>query len=49
LKTTNAVAAKLYNWNVLAKALEMFAIKLDPDTKALIVAGDRDMLAEVLM
>ena len=40
LKDVTKPAEKLYNWNVLTKTFEMFSIPIDPDTKALIVAGD---------
>ena len=40
LKNATKASEKLYNWNVLTKAFEMFSITIDPDTKALIVAGD---------
>ncbi|CAG9316961.1 unnamed protein product [Blepharisma stoltei] len=48
IKQVNSPSGKLYNWNVLIPALELFSIHVDPDTKSLIIAGDRDMLIEVL-
>lgn len=48
LKHATTPAAKLYNWNILTQVLAMFNIPLDPDTKSLIIAGDREMLIEVL-
>ena len=48
LKQALTPAAKLYNWNVLSQALELVGITLDPDTKSLIIAGDREMIIEVL-
>lgn len=48
LKQALTPAAKLYNWNVLSQALQLFNIHLDPDTKSLIIGGDREMLIEVL-
>ena len=48
LKDTNSPAAKLYNWNILIKALETINVSVDSDMKALIVAGDRPIVAEIL-
>ena len=48
LKNAANPAARLYNWNILANVFSMFNITLDPDTKSLIIAGDREMLTEVL-
>lgn len=48
LKQAQTPAAKLYNWNILSQALELVGIVLDPDTKSLIIAGDTDMIIEVL-
>ena len=48
LKHAQTPAAKLYNWNIMSQALELVGIILDPDTKSLIIAGDREMLIEVL-
>lgn len=48
LKNISTPSAKLYNWNILTSAFELFGIEIDSDTKSLIVAGDRDMLIEVL-
>ncbi|CAG9325131.1 unnamed protein product [Blepharisma stoltei] len=48
LKDTSSAAAKLYNWNVLIRALETVGVTIDSDMKALIVAGDRAMVTEVL-
>ena len=48
LKRVANAASKLYNWNVLVTTLDAFGIVIDPDTKALIVAGDQEMVVEVL-
>ncbi|CAG9312103.1 unnamed protein product [Blepharisma stoltei] len=48
LKQVTNASTKLYNWKVLCQALEMLKVTVDPDTRALIVAGDRDMVVEVL-
>jgi len=48
LKNTTSSAARLYNWNILIKVMEMVGIEIDSDMKALIVAGDRGMVVEVI-
>lgn len=48
LKSVVSPSTKLYNWNILVKALGMLNVHVHPDTKALIVAGDHDMVVEVL-
>ena len=48
LKDANSTAAKLYNWNTLIKVLETIDISVDSDMKALIVAGDRAIVGEIL-
>lgn len=48
LKDISSPAAKLYNWNIVADALSKFGYNLEPDIKSLIVAGDVDMIAELL-
>lgn len=48
LKDMSSPAAKLYNWNIIADSLSRFGYHIDPDIKSLIVAGDVDMIAEVL-
>ena len=48
LKEVKSAAAKLYNWKILSTALEMLGIKIDADTRSLIIAGDRDMVVEIL-
>ena len=48
LKNATTPAARLYNWNILTSVFSMFNISIDPDTKSLIIAGDREMLTEVL-
>ncbi|OMJ69095.1 hypothetical protein SteCoe_33282 [Stentor coeruleus] len=48
LKDTNSSAAKLYNWNILIKALESIDVNVDSDMKALIIAGDRPLVADIL-
>ena len=48
LKKVNNPSSKLYNWNVISKTMEMLSVKLDPDIKSLIVAGDTALVADVL-
>ena len=48
MKDTPTPAAKLYNWGLISKALEVCGIKLGIDEKSLIVAGDQQMLSELL-
>ena len=48
LKEVKSAATKLYNWKILTTALDMLGIKIDADTRSLIVAGDRDMVVEIL-
>ena len=38
-KHTPSAVSRLYNWNLLTPVLAAFGIPLEPDTKALIVAG----------
>lgn len=48
LKDMISPAARLYNWNIIADSLSAFGYHIDPDIKSLIVAGDVDMIAEVI-
>ena len=48
LKEIKSPAAKLYNWKVLSSALSSLGITVDPDSRSLIVAGDRQIVIEVL-
>ncbi|CAG9333687.1 unnamed protein product [Blepharisma stoltei] len=48
LKPVTNLSAKLYNWNIIVQALQLLGVTIDPDTKSLIVAGDREMITEVL-
>eukprot|EP00854_Cymbomonas_tetramitiformis_P003023 gene3023-3843_t len=40
-KETPTAVTKLYNWNLLEPVLKAFSVELDPDMKALIVAGGK--------
>jgi hypothetical protein len=42
-------AQKLANWNVISKMFAYFDISIDSDTKALIVAGDAEVVGELLV
>lgn len=48
LKEAVTPASRLYNWKVISRSLEAFNIMIHPDTKSLIIAGDTDMVVEVL-
>eukprot|EP00742_Colponemidia_sp_Colp-10_P006574 GILJ01007045.1.p1 GENE.GILJ01007045.1~~GILJ01007045.1.p1 ORF type:complete len:1707 (-),score=396.78 GILJ01007045.1:173-5251(-) len=48
LKSVATPAAKLYNWNLVAPALRSLSVHIDQDTKALIVAGDGELVAEMI-
>ena len=41
-------AGKLYNWNILTDLFKTVDVKLEQDVKSLIIAGDLDMMNEVL-
>ncbi|EGR33928.1 hypothetical protein IMG5_030700 [Ichthyophthirius multifiliis] len=48
LKDSDNPASRLYNWNLINEAMKKMGISLDQDVKSLIVAGDTQMLAEVI-
>ena len=48
LKNATTPASKLYNWNLICEALKKLNIIIDQDVKSLIVAGDLDLINEVL-
>ncbi len=48
LKDSMTPAAKLYNWNVITKALEVYGVHTEDDVKSLIVAGDLQLLVDLL-
>ena len=48
LKDSMTPAAKLYNWNVITKALDAYDVHEEDDVKNLIVAGDLQLLVELL-
>lgn len=48
LKNATTPPAKLHNWNTLNDALKRLGILIDHDTKSLIVAGDFELVHNVL-
>ena len=48
LKETVAPAGKLYNWNTICDIYKTIDVSITADMKSLIIAGDLDMLNEVL-
>ena len=43
-----APAGKLYNWNTICDVYKTIDVRIEADVKSLIIAGDLDMLNEVL-
>ena len=41
-------AGKLYNWNALCDVYRTVDVKIEQDVKSLIIAGDLDMMNEIL-
>ena len=48
IKELHTPVARLYNWNVLIPILATMGVDVDADMKVLIVAGDLDIVADVL-
>lgn len=48
MKETNTAPAKLFNWNIILKEVEKLGIAVDSDSKGLIIAGDLDMISDLL-
>ena len=48
IKELHTPVARLYNWNVLIPILHAMGVDIDADMKVLIVAGDLDIVADVL-
>ena len=48
LKETNTAPAKLFNWNLILKEVEKLGIQIDEDTRGLIIAGNLDMILDLL-
>ncbi len=48
LKDSLTPTAKLYNWNTIKAALDTYGIRLGDDEKSLIIAGDQQIVADLL-
>jgi hypothetical protein len=48
LKETNTTSTKLFNWNIILKEVDKLGISIDSDSRGLIIAGDVDMILDVL-
>lgn len=48
MKNTTTAPAKLFNWNVILKEIEKLGIDIDSDSRGLIIAGDLDMVLDLL-
>jgi hypothetical protein len=48
LKDSSTPAAKLFNWNVVKNALDAYGYRLKDDEKSLIVAGDQQLIVDLL-
>ncbi|CAG9318804.1 unnamed protein product [Blepharisma stoltei] len=48
LKKETTMNSRLYNWNILIGVLELIDISIDSDTKALLVAGDKGKIRDLL-
>ena len=49
LKDGRSPSIRLGNWNYIAKTIRSIGVEIDADTKALIVAGDSDVVLDILM
>ena len=49
LRDANSPAVRLGNWNFISKAIKQIGVDIDADTKALIVAGDSDVVLDILL
>ena len=48
LKEIHTPAAKLYNWSLLAESFKQYHIVIDDDLKTLLIAGDLEIIYEIL-
>jgi len=48
MKDSLTPTAKLFNWNLIKTALDMYEIKLSDEEKSLIVAGDTQIIADLI-
>ena len=48
IKSGNIPATKLFNWNIILKEAKKIDIETDSDSRGLIIAGDLDMITDIL-
>lgn len=48
MKDTTTAPAKLFNWNVILKEVAKLGIEIDSDSRGLIIAGDLDMITDLI-
>ena len=48
VKSGNIPATKLFNWNIILKEAEKIGVETDSDSRGLIIAGDLDMITDIL-
>jgi hypothetical protein len=48
IKSGNTPATKLFNWNIIMKELEKIGESVDDDSRGLVIAGDLDMITDIL-
>jgi hypothetical protein len=48
MKEVSSAASRLYNWNILVEEYLKLGVKIDQDTKGLILGGDTEMIHELL-
>jgi hypothetical protein len=49
MKSPNTPASRLFNWNLLGDALKKLDVVFDVDVKNLIVAGDYEIITDLLL
>jgi hypothetical protein len=47
MKEVNSSSARLYNWNILVEEYAKIGVRIDQDTKGLILSGDNEMMHEL--
>lgn len=48
LKNVKGSSAKIYNWKVIFKALNQLDVKIEADSKSMIISGDKEIIVELL-
>ena len=48
IKKATTAPAKLFNWNLILKEVVKLDIQIDSDTRSLIIAGDLDIISDLL-